>query len=80
MIAGINGHICNFCIEQAHGIVAEEGKEKVSKDPKKLNLLKPAEIKSHLDEHAIGQDVAKKISSTEFDHCSGKLSCDSTFF
>jgi ATP-dependent Clp protease ATP-binding subunit ClpX len=45
LIAGINGHICNFCIEQAHGIVAEEGKEKIAKDPKKLNLLKPAEIK-----------------------------------
>lgn len=63
LIAGINGHICNFCIEQAHGIVAEEGKEKASKDPKKLNLLKPAEIKAHLDEHVIGQDAAKKILS-----------------
>jgi len=63
LIAGINGHICNFCIEQAHGIVAEEGKEKTVKDPKKLNLLKPAEIKAHLDEHVIGQDMAKKILS-----------------
>ena len=63
LIAGINGHICNFCIEQAHGIVAEEGKEKITKDPKKLNLLKPAEIKAHLDEHVIGQDMAKKILS-----------------
>jgi ATP-dependent Clp protease ATP-binding subunit ClpX len=63
LIAGINGHICNFCIEQAHGIVAEESKEKITKDPKKLNLLKPAEIKSHLDEHVIGQDMAKKILS-----------------
>ena len=63
LIEGINGHICNFCIEQAHGIVAEEGKEKITKDPKKLNLLKPAEIKAHLDEHVIGQDMAKKILS-----------------
>ena len=63
LIAGINGHICNFCIEQAHSIVAEEGKEKITKDPKKLNLLKPAEIKAHLDEHVIGQDMAKKILS-----------------
>jgi ATP-dependent Clp protease ATP-binding subunit ClpX len=63
LIAGINGHICNFCIEQAHGIVAEEGKEKITKDPKRLNLLKPAEIKAHLDEHVIGQDMAKKILS-----------------
>jgi ATP-dependent Clp protease ATP-binding subunit ClpX len=63
LIAGINGHICNFCIEQAHGIVAEEGQEKSNKDPKKLNLLKPIEIKAHLDEHVIGQDMAKKILS-----------------
>lgn len=63
LIAGINGHICNYCIEQAHGIVAEEGQEKVTKDHKKLNLLKPAEIKAHLDEHVIGQDMAKKILS-----------------
>jgi ATP-dependent Clp protease ATP-binding subunit ClpX len=63
LIAGINGHICNFCIQQAHGIITEESTEKSAKETKKLNLLKPAEIKAHLDTHVIGQDAAKKILS-----------------
>lgn len=63
LIAGINGHICNFCIQQAHGIITEESTEKSAKESKKLNLLKPAEIKAHLDTHVIGQDAAKKILS-----------------
>lgn len=63
LIAGINGHICNYCIEQAHLIVTEEGKEKAPTGNFKLNLLKPSEIKSHLDEYVIGQDQAKKVLS-----------------
>lgn len=63
LIAGINGHICNFCIQQAHGIITEEDKDKSAKETNKLNLLKPAEIKAHLDAHVIGQDAAKKILS-----------------
>jgi ATP-dependent Clp protease ATP-binding subunit ClpX len=63
LIAGISGHICNFCIEQANNIAKEEAKEKVSAGNFKLNLLKPAEIKKHLDEYVIGQDQAKKVLS-----------------
>lgn len=63
LIAGISGHICNYCIEQANNIAKEEAKEKVSAGSFKLNLLKPAEIKKHLDEYVIGQDQAKKILS-----------------
>lgn len=63
LIAGISGHICNFCIEQANNIAKEEAKEKVSSGSFKLNLLKPAEIKKHLDEYVIGQDQAKKVLS-----------------
>ncbi|MCC6252509.1 MAG: ATP-dependent Clp protease ATP-binding subunit ClpX [Bacteroidia bacterium] len=63
LIAGIHGHICNFCIEQAHGIISEETSERRAKDSKKINLLKPSEIKAHLDEHVIGQEAAKKVLS-----------------
>ena len=63
LIAGISGHICNFCIEQAGSIAREESKERNAPAHFKLNLLKPAEIKKHLDEYVIGQDQAKKVLS-----------------
>ncbi|UTW64471.1 ATP-dependent Clp protease ATP-binding subunit ClpX [bacterium SCSIO 12741] len=64
LIAGISGHICDGCISQAQHIVEEEITQRVeSSISKTLNLLKPKDIKSHLDEHVIGQDQAKKALS-----------------
>ncbi|HCQ28649.1 MAG TPA: ATP-dependent Clp protease ATP-binding subunit ClpX [Flavobacteriales bacterium] len=64
LIAGISGHICNYCVSQAQQIVADEITEKMQESIKKqINLLKPKEIKSHLDEYVIGQDEAKKVLS-----------------
>ena len=64
LIAGINSHICDSCIEQALGIVHSE---KEGKDQQilaaQMNLLKPIDIKTHLDQYVIGQDNAKKILS-----------------
>lgn len=64
LIAGVTGHICENCIEQAHQIVDEQIK---FDDPKEVhadfNLLKPAQIKEHLDEYIIGQDEAKRVLS-----------------
>lgn len=65
LIAGINAHICDKCIEQAHGIVIEELKS--SKSSKKLTgdliLKKPKEIRAFLDQYVIGQDQTKKVMS-----------------
>lgn len=63
LVAGLEGHICDHCIEQAHTIMNEElvSRQKHSFD--NINLLKPAEIKSFLDQYIIGQDMAKKIIS-----------------
>lgn len=64
LIAGINAHICDRCIEQAHGIVLEElkssGSSKLIGD---LILLKPKEIRAFLDQYVIGQDQTKKVMS-----------------
>ena len=63
LVAGLEGHICDHCIEQAHSIMTEEigSKKNVAFDT--INLLKPTEIKSFLDQYVIGQEMAKKIIS-----------------
>ncbi len=63
LIAGMEGHICDNCVEQAHAIVAEEFKKDEGFDTTGLKLLKPTEIKKFLDQYVIGQDQAKKILS-----------------
>lgn len=63
LIAGMDGHICDRCIEQAHAIIEEELKSKGSFDIRSIELLKPREIKAFLDKYVIGQDHAKKILS-----------------
>ncbi|MFW6389232.1 MAG: ATP-dependent Clp protease ATP-binding subunit ClpX [Marinilabiliaceae bacterium] len=63
LVAGISGHICDSCIEQAHSILEEEMKKKGSFDVEGLRLLKPTEIKDFLDQYVIGQNDAKKYLS-----------------
>ncbi len=62
LISGISAFICDNCIDQAFRLVHEDlGKE--SKKSFDTKLLKPTEIKQHLDEYVIGQDEAKKVLS-----------------
>jgi ATP-dependent Clp protease ATP-binding subunit ClpX len=63
LVAGLEGHICDHCIEQAHNIVTEELGSKTNISFDSINLLKPSEIKAFLDQYVIGQDMAKKIIS-----------------
>ncbi|MEI8113088.1 MAG: ATP-dependent Clp protease ATP-binding subunit ClpX [Bacteroidia bacterium] len=63
LIAGMEGHICDNCVEQAHAIVAEEFKKEEGFDTKGIKLMKPKEIKNFLDQYVIGQNQAKKILS-----------------
>ncbi len=63
LIAGMEGHICENCIEQAHAIIEEEFKKNKNFDLSGVELKKPKEIKDFLDQYVIGQDDAKKVLS-----------------
>lgn len=83
LISGIESHICENCVEQAQKIIEEElgsGKEpKNTGDDFKINLPKPAEIKSHLDQYVIGQNQAKKVLSVAvYNHYKRLLSKEKT--
>ena len=63
MIAGPAGvYICDECVEICTDIIEEEFEEEEAYiEDDDINLLKPVEIKQHLDEYVIGQEAAKKV-------------------
>ncbi len=62
LIAGLDAHICDKCIEQAHGIVMEEiAGSNSSELTHDLIVKKPKEIKAFIDLYMIGQDQAKRV-------------------
>jgi len=67
LIAGIDGHICEVCVEQAHDIIKDEIEQK---EPLGKNSdfslpanVTPQHIKTYLDQYVIGQNEAKKYLS-----------------
>lgn len=73
LISGMNGFICDECVEQAHSII-EEAFEKIKSPQKEFGIHldeipKPKEIKAFLDGYVIGQDEAKKnLSVAVYNH------------
>lgn len=69
LIAGIEGHICEACVEQAGEIIEEELYGRKRAEPKGgrhfvlPDNITPRQIKAHLDQYVIGQDDAKKVLS-----------------
>ncbi len=61
MIAGMNAHICDSCIQQAQIILDEDLSVAKNKENPDFKLLKPAEIKHSLDQYVIGQEEAKRV-------------------
>lgn len=67
MISGPGGvYICDSCVNVCKTIIDRELKEE--EKPKKesetaFKLIRPSEIKAHLDAHVIGQEHAKKVLS-----------------
>lgn len=71
LIAGISGHICDMCAEQAHEIVNDSFKntEKSPLDLPFQSLPKPKMIKEFMDQYVIGQDTAKRyLSVSVYNH------------
>ena len=66
LITGVNGCICDSCVEQAHEIVKEANMHSHSRKAGNIRLEelpKPADIKAFLDQYVIGQDDAKRYLS-----------------
>jgi ATP-dependent Clp protease ATP-binding subunit ClpX len=64
LIAGVSGHICDACIDQAYTIIKEELKP--AQKPfvfGDLEVKTPRQIKEFLDLYVIGQEDAKKVLS-----------------
>lgn len=65
LIAGLDGHICENCVEHAQDIIVQEiapAKEKAAPASSyKLTIKKPMELKAFMDDYVIGQDEAKKV-------------------
>jgi ATP-dependent Clp protease ATP-binding subunit ClpX len=72
LIAGIEGHICEVCVEQAGEIVAEELSSKGTEPEFSYRLpenITPADIKAYLDGYVIGQAEAKRyIAVAVYNH------------
>ena len=64
LLAGLNGYICDSCIEQAHKILAEclPASKKNAAGPIS-SIPTPQYIKDHLDQYVIGQEDAKRVLS-----------------
>lgn len=64
LIEGMDAYICDKCVTQANVLLAQElGSRKNKAFDESFSLLKPAEIKAHIDQYVIGQDDAKKVLS-----------------
>lgn len=74
LITGINGYICNFCVEQASEILKEYLSSSQSKATRERGkswheLPKPQDIKKFLDLYVIGQEDAKRyLSVSVYNH------------
>ena len=62
LIAGPGVYICDQCIDLCNDIILDEVEEETA-PAKSSQIPKPKEIRSHLDDYVIGQEIAKKILS-----------------
>ena len=58
LIAGVDGHICEECVQLASQVVGSWGRRRAATRPLQ-NLLKPVELNEGLERYSIGQELAK---------------------
>ena len=63
LIEGLNGYICNECIETCGDILKLEESNASANPSETTELPTPQQILEHLDEYVIGQKTAKKVLS-----------------
>lgn len=72
LLSGIEGHICNNCLQQGYEVVKEElGSSSLKGSPtgQQFDLVKPKDLKAYLDQYVIGQEEAKKhLSVAVYNH------------
>lgn len=72
LLSGIEGHICNNCLQQGYEVVKEElGSSAMKGSPtgQQFDLVKPKDLKAYLDQYVIGQEEAKKhLSVAVYNH------------
>ncbi len=72
LLSGIEGHICNNCLQQGYEVVKEElgsSATKGSPTGQQFDLVKPKDLKAYLDQYVIGQEEAKKhLSVAVYNH------------
>ncbi|MFN3202432.1 MAG: ATP-dependent Clp protease ATP-binding subunit ClpX [Bradymonadia bacterium] len=62
LITGPQVHICDECVALCNEILAQDGQGEVNDAPDRRDL-RPKDIKAYLDEHIVGQQIAKKALS-----------------
>ena len=72
LLSGIEGHICNNCLQQGYEVVKEELSSSTLKGAasgQQFDLVKPKDLKAYLDQYVIGQEEAKKhLSVAVYNH------------
>jgi ATP-dependent Clp protease ATP-binding subunit ClpX len=70
LLSGIEGHICNSCIQQGYEVIKEElGAPSAPASHHQFELVKPKDLKAYLDEYVIGQEEAKRhLSVAVYNH------------
>jgi len=75
LIAGPGVYICDGCVVVCQGVLAKEQRQETTKELRRLNVPKPADLKRHLDAHLIGQEDAKRtLSVAVYNHYKRVLS------